>query len=88
MLSEMRLFNSVNNIIKGSDAVVLTVRHQPYLESDPGKVFEMVGKPFAIVECFGILDDTKIRRYFELKYEVKGLGRGRIQRIKEQVRGN
>jgi len=28
----------------------------------------------------------KIKRFFELKCEVKGLGRGHIQRIKEQVR--
>ena len=35
---------------------------------------------------FGILDDEKIRRYFELGCEVKALGRGHIQRIKEEVR--
>jgi len=33
----------------------------------------------------GMLDDTKIERYFELGCEVKGLGRGHIQRIKERV---
>jgi len=38
------------------------------------------------VDCFGILSDDKIRRYFELGCEVKGLGRGHIQRIKEDVR--
>ena len=35
---------------------------------------------------FGILDDDKIERYFELGCEVKGLGRGHINRIKERVR--
>jgi len=73
--------------MKGSDAVVLAVRHQPYLELDPEKVFEMVGKPFAVVDCFGILDDSKIKKYFELRCDVKGLGRGHIQRIKKQVSG-
>jgi hypothetical protein len=38
------------------------------------------------VDCFGILTDEKIRRYFELGCEVKALGRGHIQRIKEKVR--
>jgi len=38
------------------------------------------------IDCFGILDDAKIRRYFELGCEVKALGRGHIQRIKEEVR--
>ena len=30
--------------------------------------------------------DDQIRRYFELGCEVKALGRGHIQRIKESVR--
>ena len=42
--------------------------------------------PLAVVDCFGILDDAKIRRFFELGCEVKGLGRGHIQRIKAEVR--
>ena len=46
------------------------------------------GGPLAIVDCFGILSDDKIRCYFELGCEVKALGRGHIQRIKEQVRAN
>ncbi len=33
-----------------------------------------------------ILDDERIRRYFELGCEVKGMGRGHIQRLKESVR--
>jgi len=40
----------------------------------------------AIIDCFGILDDDKIKRYFELGCEVKGLGRGHVKRIKDQVR--
>ena len=42
--------------------------------------------PAAIVDCFGILDDAAIKRYFELACEVKGLGWGHIKRIKDQVR--
>ncbi|MBC8492086.1 MAG: hypothetical protein H8D42_05955 [Candidatus Marinimicrobia bacterium] len=42
--------------------------------------------PVAIIDCFGILDDDQIKQYFELGCEVKGLGRGHIQRIKEDVR--
>jgi hypothetical protein len=62
------------------------VRHQAYLELDADAVVEMIGRPAAIIDCFGLLDDDKIRRYFELGCEVKGLGRGHIQRIKEGVR--
>jgi hypothetical protein len=42
--------------------------------------------PIAVIDCFGILDDEKIKRYFELGCEVKGLGRGHIRKIKDQVR--
>ena len=44
------------------------------------------GGPLAVIDCFGILSDEKIRRFFELGCEVKALGRGHIQRIKEEVR--
>jgi hypothetical protein len=65
---------------------VLAVRHQEYLDLDPDRVVKAVGRACAIVDCFCILDDDRIRRYFELGCEVKGMGRGHIQRIKESVR--
>ena len=71
----------------GLEAVVLAVPHEPYLELTPEKVVKMAGGPIAVVDCFGILSDDDIRRYFELGCEVKGLGRGHIQRIKAEVRG-
>lgn len=86
-LSELRIQHDLSHALQGADGVVLAVRHLPYLNLDPDEVYEMVGKPFTIIDCFGILDDNSIRRYFELGCEVKGLGRGQIQRIKEQVRG-
>jgi hypothetical protein len=46
----------------------------------------MTGRPVAVVDCFGILDYARIRRYFELCCEVKGLGRGHVKRIKDDVR--
>lgn len=41
-----------------------------------------------MVDCFGILDDDKIRRLFELGCEVKGFGKGHMKRIKDEVRLN
>jgi hypothetical protein len=38
------------------------------------------------IDCFGILDDDAIRWFFELGCEVKGLGRGHVKRIKDQVK--
>jgi hypothetical protein len=45
----------------------------------------MAGRPIAVVDCFGVLDDEKIQRFIELGCEVKGLGRGHIKRIKDRV---
>jgi nucleotide sugar dehydrogenase len=70
--------------MKGVEAIVLAVRHAPYLELDPAEVVKAVGRPFALIDCFCILDDDRIRRYFELGCEVKGMGRGHIQRIKDR----
>ena len=72
--------------LKGSDGVILAVRHDEYLDLDPDEVVKMTGGPAAILDCFGILDDVKIERYFELGCEVKGQGRGHINRIKDRVR--
>ncbi|MGA8181996.1 MAG: hypothetical protein WB792_18210, partial [Desulfobacterales bacterium] len=76
----------LNQALKGTDAVIFAVRHHHYLDLDPDRVVETAGGPLAIIDCFGILDDAKIKRYFELGCEVKGLGRGHVKRIKDQVR--
>jgi hypothetical protein len=73
--------------MRGVEAIVLAVRHSHFLSLDPDKVYAAVGKPFAIVDCFCILDDARIRRYLELGCEVKGMGRGHIKRIKESLKG-
>ncbi|MBN2429784.1 MAG: nucleotide sugar dehydrogenase [Deltaproteobacteria bacterium] len=72
--------------LKGAQAVVLAVRHKPYLNLEPDEVVEMAGGPLAVIDCFGILSDAAIERYFELGCEVKALGRGHVQRIKDKVR--
>ncbi len=85
-LKEFRMSPTLEEALEGSDAVIFAVRHKPYLSLEPEKVVEMAGGPLAVVDCFGILDDQKIERYFELGCEVKGLGRGHINRIKKRVR--
>jgi nucleotide sugar dehydrogenase len=85
-LNDFRMVRGLEDALKGADAVIFAVRHKPYLEMDPDELVRMTGGPAAVIDCFGILDDRKIERYFELGCEVKGLGRGHIQRIKERVR--
>jgi UDP-N-acetyl-D-glucosamine dehydrogenase len=72
--------------LKGAQAIILAVPHAPYLSLDPNQIVKWAGAPLAVIDCFGILDDEKISRYFELGCEVKALGRGHVQRIKEKVR--
>ncbi|MCL5278447.1 MAG: GDP-mannose dehydrogenase [Planctomycetes bacterium] len=74
--------------IQGAEAVILAVPHEPYLKLDPDQIVQWAGAPLAVIDCFGILTDDKIRRYFELGCEVKALGRGHIQRIKKEVKAH
>jgi UDP-N-acetyl-D-glucosamine dehydrogenase len=85
-LRDLGICRSPADALQGSDAVVLAVRHKEYVELNPDDVVAMAGEPLAVVDCFGILDDKKIERFFELGCEVKGLGRGHIQRIKERFK--
>jgi UDP-N-acetyl-D-glucosamine dehydrogenase len=85
-LKEIRIEQNLNKALKGAEAVIMAVPHSAYLDLDPDKVVKTIGQPAAIIDCFGILTDDKIRRYFQLGCEVKGLGRGHIRRIKEETR--
>jgi nucleotide sugar dehydrogenase len=85
-LSNLQIEKELMKAFKGADAVIFAVRHDHYLNLDPDKVVKAVGNTCAVIDCFGILDDDKIKRYFELGCEVKGLGRGHIRRIKDDAR--
>ena len=85
-LADLHVKKDLSQALHGCDAVIFAVRHKHYLDLDPDKVVETAGSPLAVIDCFGILDDTQIKRYFELGCEVKGLGRGHVKRIKDQVR--
>ncbi len=85
-LSELRVQKNLAAVLEGCDAVIFAVRHQAYRGLKPETVVKFTGRPAAIIDCFSLLDDQEIRRYFELGCEVKGLGRGHIKRIKDEVR--
>jgi nucleotide sugar dehydrogenase len=85
-LKDLRVDQDMKKALNGIDAVVFAVRHKHYLNLEPDEVVRNAGGPIAVIDCFGILDDERIRRYFELGCEVKGLGRGHVKRIKDQVR--
>ena len=85
-LKDIRVQSDLPKAIKGAEVVILAVPHEPYLKLNPDDIVKWAGGPLAVVDCFGILSDDNIKRYFELGCEVKALGRGHIQRIKEAVR--
>ena len=85
-LTDLRVHKDLAEALKGVDAVVLAVRHPAYIKLTPEEILKMAGRPIAVIDCFGILDDAKIRKFFEMGCEVKGLGRGHVKRIKDEVR--
>jgi nucleotide sugar dehydrogenase len=86
-LAGARVQKDLAKALHDAEAVILAVPHKPYLELEPEDVVRWAGAPLAVIDCFGILSDDKIRRYFELGCEIKALGRGHIQRIKQEVKG-
>jgi len=85
-LKDLGVEQDLRKALHEADAVIFAVRHKPYLNLDPDEVVKDAGGAIAVIDCFGILDDEQIKRYFELGCEVKGLGRGHVRRIKDQVR--
>jgi len=86
-LKEIKVQKDLKQALKNTDAVIFAVRHEAYLDLEPDWLIKAIGQPVAIVDAFGILDDAKIKQYLELGCAVKGMGRGHINRIREQVKG-
>ena len=86
-LVNIRVQSDLKSALNSVKALILAVPHEPYLGIAPDDIVKWAGSPLAVIDCFGILDDDKIKRYFELGCEVKAMGRGHIQRIKKQVKG-
>ena len=84
-LADIVVEKDLETSLGGVDALILAVPHKQYMKLVPDQIVKWAGNPIAVVDCFGILSDEQIRRYFELGCEVKALGRGHIQRIKKEV---
>jgi nucleotide sugar dehydrogenase len=85
-LKVIKIQKDLKQALKNMDAVIFAVRHEAYLDLQPDWVIKSIGKPVAIIDAFGILDDDKIKQYLELGCVVKGMGRGHINRIREQIK--
>lgn len=87
-LDQVSIEKSLEKALYHADAVILAVRHQDYKALTAEKLHQLAGQPIAVIDCFGMLDDKTIEQLFQLGCEVKGLGRGHIQRIKDSVRSS
>jgi len=85
-LTESRVGKDLKASLKGVEAVIFAVPHDEYKDLDPDDIVKWAGAPIAVIDAFGMLSDEKIKRYFELGCEVKALGRGHVQRIKQEVK--
>jgi nucleotide sugar dehydrogenase len=85
-LMNLRISKDLPDILKGAEVMILAVPHSQYLDLNPKDIVAWAGNPIAVIDCFGILSDDSIKEYFTLGCEVKALGRGHIQRIKDEVR--
>ncbi len=86
-LKRVRIARDLRKALRKAEALILAVRHKPYLDLKPRDVVKWVGGPLAVVDCCGILSDRQIREYIGLDCEVKALGRGHIEEIKKRVSG-
>ncbi len=84
-LKDLNIEKDLDKALYDIDVLVFAVRHNDYIDLNPDNIIEKIGKPIAVIDCFGVLGDDKISRYLELGCEVKGLGRGHIKRIKEKI---
>lgn len=85
-LKETTVLKNLPEALKGVEAMILAVPHEEYINLNPDDIVKWAGQAIAVIDCFGILSDDRIRRYLELGCEVKALGRGHIQRLKKEIK--
>ncbi len=61
--------------VRGADALVFAVRHEPCFALLSDDLMEMTGKPVAVTDCFGTLSDKEIQCYFVLWTRSERLAR-------------
>jgi len=61
-LKELRVQTGLATALRGVEAVILAVPHEPYLSLEPEAVVKMAGGPLAVVDCFTASVSSTIRR--------------------------
>jgi len=86
-LRELEVEPDVEVAVRDIDALVLAVPHRDYFTGklEPGATVRRAQRPIAVVDCFGILDDTDIESFMELGCEVRCMGRGHVERLRRSI---
>ncbi len=84
-LTDLRVQSDLDAAIAGVDGVILAARHEEYLALEAERVLKAAGRPLLVVDAFNLLDDDKIRDYLRRGCTVRGMGRGHIHRLKEEL---
>ena len=86
-LRELEVEPDVEVAVRDIDALVLAVPHRDYFTGklEPGATVRRAQRPIAVVDCFGILDDTDIESFMELGCEVRCMGRGHVERLRRPI---
>jgi len=84
-LKKTRVEKDIQKALKNAECVIFAVPHDPYLSLNPA--MWSAGRANARRDRLlpASFPTTRYARYFWLGCEVKALGRGHIQRIKEAV---
>ncbi|MDD3044794.1 MAG: nucleotide sugar dehydrogenase [Candidatus Delongbacteria bacterium] len=85
-LTKLKVGKDLKKELQGVEALILAVPHSEYLKLDPAQIVKWAGGPLAVIDCFGMLSDDTIKKYLRLGCEVKALGRGHIQRLKDELK--
>ena len=84
-LSRLRVQKDLGAALAGVHGLILAARHEEYLKLDPAWIVEKAGGPLLVVDAFNLLDDDAIRAYLRLGCTVRGMGKGHIGRIQEEM---
>jgi UDP-N-acetyl-D-glucosamine dehydrogenase len=86
-LTELRVQQNLDQAAKNVDCLILAARHEEYLALEPKQLVAAVGgeQPPLVIDAFSLLDDDQIRAYLRLGCVVRGMGRGHIKRLKEEL---
>jgi len=84
-LTELRVQKDLGAALAGCHGLILAARHEEYMELDPARIVEQAGGPLLVVDAFNLLDDEAIAAYLRLGCAVRGMGKGHIGRIKDEL---